>query len=202
MLSLCRFIRDRRMYSSQDGSVSIYENDGSIGRLRILSGQAMPIHRLNQAKTGGGTEKDSEIMKVVFDTNVVLNAAMGRPGHEKAQELIQAVISGEISGIVTANSLTDIHFIVRKRAGEEKARIVIYNVLSLFDIAPVDGDVCLTALSTPMNDYEDAVLAVCAAKEDADYIATNDKGFISVKGSPVLALRPADVLNAIRAEGE
>ena len=44
------------MYSSQDGSVSIYENDGSIGKLLILSGQAMPIHRLNQAETGGGTE--------------------------------------------------------------------------------------------------------------------------------------------------
>ena len=138
------------------------------------------------------------MIKVVFDTNVVLNAAMGRSGYEEAQELIQAVISGEISGIVTANSLTDIHFIVRKKVGEEKARIVIYNVLSLFDIAPVDGDVCLTALSAPMSDYEDAVLAVCASKEGADYIATNDKGFISAKGSPVVALCPADVLNAIR----
>ena len=45
------------MYSSQDGSVSIYENDGSIGKLLILPGQASPIHRLNQAETCGGEQK-------------------------------------------------------------------------------------------------------------------------------------------------
>lgn len=137
-------------------------------------------------------------MKVVFDTNVVLNAAMGRPGFEEAQELIQSVVDGEVLGIITANSITDIHYIVRKRVGEEKARQVIYNILLLFDVAPIDGDVCLTALSTNMDDYEDAVLAVCAEREDADYIATSDTGFIAAKGSPVKALRPADILDAIQ----
>lgn len=137
-------------------------------------------------------------MKVVFDTNVVLNAAMGRPGHEEAQELINAVINGEISGIVTANSITDIHFIVQKRIGEREARAVIYNLLALFDIAPIDGDVCLRALGLPMEDYEDAVLAVCAANEEADYIVTSDKDFLQVQGSPVPARSPAEVLAEVK----
>ena len=81
-------------------------------------------------------------MKVVFDTNVILNAAMGRPGYEEAQELIQAIVDEKISGLITANSITDIHYVVRKRLGEEAAREVIYNVLSLFDVAPVDGEIC------------------------------------------------------------
>lgn len=136
--------------------------------------------------------------KVVFDTNVILNAAMGRDGSEMAQKLIQFVVDGEIVGIVTANSVTDIHYIVKKRAGEEKARLVVYNVLALFDIAPVDGDACSMALNTDMSDYEDAVLAVCAAREGADYIATNDEGLIKSKGSPVVALRPDDVVKAIK----
>ena len=135
--------------------------------------------------------------KVVFDTNVILNAAMGRDGSEMAQQLIQSVVDGEIAGTVTANSITDIHYILKKRAGDEKARMVVYNVLALFDIAPVDGDACSMALNTDMSDYEDAVLAVCAAREGADYIATNDEGLIKAKGSPVTALRPGDVMKAI-----
>lgn len=137
-------------------------------------------------------------MKVVFDTNVILNAAMGRPGYEEAQELIQAVVNEKISGLITANSITDIHYVVRKRLGEEAAREVIYNVLSLFDVAPVDGEICFEALNLTMEDYEDAVLAVCAFHEEAEYIATNDVGFVSAKESPVKALLPADVLEKIK----
>lgn len=135
--------------------------------------------------------------KAVFDTNVILNAAMGRDGSEMAQELIQAVVDGELIGIVTANTITDIHFIVRKRAGEEKARLVIYNVLALFDIAAVDGDVCLTALNTEMSDYEDAVLAACASREGADYIATSDQDFLKA-GSPVPVKTTADILKLLK----
>ena len=130
-------------------------------------------------------------MKVVFDTNVILDAAMGRPGSESAQELVQAAISGEIVGIVTANSITDIHYIV-----------VVYNALSLFDIVAVDGDVCSMALNTGMKDYEDAVLAICAKRAGADYIATRDEGFINESETPVSALQPHDVLSVIRAEEE
>ena len=128
-------------------------------------------------------------MKVVFDTNVILDAAMGRPGSESAQELVQAAI-------------TDIHYIVKKRLGEEKARLVVYNALSLFDIAAVDGDVCSMALNTGMKDYEDAVLAICAKRAGADYIATRDEGFINESETPVSALQPHDVLSVIRAEEE
>lgn len=134
---------------------------------------------------------------VVLDTNVILNAAMARDGSEKAQELIQAVVDGKLTGIVTANTITDIHYIVKKRAGESPARMVVYNVLNLFDIAPVDGEVCMAALNTGMSDYEDSVLAVCAAREGADYIATNDEAFIRSGTSPVPAMRPDGVLKAI-----
>ena len=137
-------------------------------------------------------------MKVVFDTNMILNAAMGRPGYEEAQELIQAVVNEKISGLITANSITDIHYVVRKKLGEETAREVIYNVLSLFDVAPVDGEICFEALNLAMEDYEDAVLAVCAFHEEAEYIATYDAGLVSAKESPVKALLPADVLEKIK----
>ncbi len=133
------------------------------------------------------------MMKLVFDTNIILDAAMNRPGAEDANALIQAVISGEMIGLVTASSVTDIHDIVRKRAGEEIARKAVYNVLSIFDAVQVDAEACMAALNLPMKDYEDAVAAVCAEREGADCIVTGDIGFIEESGSPVKVLPPAGV---------
>jgi len=136
-------------------------------------------------------------MKVAFDTNIILNAAMNRSGAEDANALIQSVISGKITGIVTANSITDIHYIVRKRVNEEAARTAVYNVLSIFDVVPVDAEACMAALNLPMKDYEDAVMAVCAKREGADCIVTGDTGFIRENGSPVKALPPSDALELV-----
>lgn len=141
-------------------------------------------------------------MKVVFDTNVILNAAMGRSCSEDAQRLIQAVISGEVTGIVTANTITDIHYIVKKRVGDKAAREVVRNTLDLFEVVPVDREACESALILPMTDFEDAVLAACASEAYADYIATQDERFINSEGSPVVALHPQDILCALQEPGD
>lgn len=141
-------------------------------------------------------------MKVAFDTNVILNAAMGRDGSEYAQKLIQAVISGEIIGIVTANTITDIHYIVKKRVGDKAAREVVRNTLDLFEVVPVNREACETALVLSMADYEDAVLAACANEAFTDYIATQDEGFINSSGSPVVPLHPQDILCALQETEE
>lgn len=135
-------------------------------------------------------------MTVVFDTNVILDAAMGRPGSEDAQGLIQMVVNEEITGLVTANTITDIHYIVKKRCGESVAREAVQNTLYVFDVTPVDGEACSIALNEPMADYEDAVLAVCAAREEADYIVTRDQAFLTAP-SPVPAMTPTDLLRVI-----
>lgn len=137
-------------------------------------------------------------MKIVLDTNVILDAAMDRPGAADALALMQAVIRDEALGIVTANTLTDIHFIVRKRAGETQARSVVASILEMFDVSPVDAEVCQQALLLPMGDYEDAVLASCAVRDGADCIVTGDKGFLSDAACPVLAVTPSAALAMLR----
>ena len=44
-------------------------------------------------------------MTVAFDTNVILDAAMGRNDYESAQALVQAVLSEDVTGVVTANTI-------------------------------------------------------------------------------------------------
>lgn len=137
-----------------------------------------------------------EPMKVVFDTNVLLDCILNRPGRQDALKLLMAVAEEKILGIVTANSITDVYYLARKGIGDAAAREAILDLLSMFDVAPIDGEVCSMALNEPMSDYEDAVLAVCAAREGADYIVTGDQGFLNSE-SPVQTRSPSDLLHII-----
>lgn len=135
-------------------------------------------------------------MRVVLDTNVILDAVLEQADYQSAQSLLMAVANEKVSGIVTANSITDIYYVARKMMGDQDARRAIANILAVFDIAQVDGEACATALNLPMSDYEDAVLAACASREEADYIATNDTGFLKAE-SPVPVKTTADILKKI-----
>ena len=140
------------------------------------------------------------MMKIAFDTNVLIDVIADREGSEPARRLVMAVAEGKANGIVSANSITDIYYIVRKYLGDEATRQAIWNILALFDIATVDGEACATALGSQMDDFEDAVLAVCADREGAEYIATRDKGLIDSQYCPIEADYPEEILKMIRDE--
>ena len=144
-------------------------------------------------------------MKVVFDTNVVLDAVMNRKGSEDSIRLVQAVVNEEITGMVTANTITDIHYIVKKRLGDSMARAAVQNTLYIFEVIPVDGESCMEALGMPMADYEDAVLAASADRAGVNIIATNDKGFANSSlnnGCSADVHYPKDILEMLAEELE
>lgn len=138
-------------------------------------------------------------MKIALDTNVLLDAILNRPGRAYALQLMLAVAKEKAAGVVSANSITDLYYLARKGIGDQAAREAVFDILSIFDIAAVDGDVCAMALNTPMSDYEDAVLAVCAAKEGCDYIATSDRGLLRAD-SPIPAKTPEELLVMMETE--
>ena len=142
-----------------------------------------------------------EPIKIAFDTNVLLDSILNRPERDDALRLMLAVSEEKAVGIISANSITDIYYLARKGVGDQAAREAIFDLLSMFDVAPVDGDVCSMALNEPMSDYEDAVLAVCAAREGADYIATRDKGFLEA-ASPVQVRTPVSLVRIIEEAAE
>lgn len=136
-------------------------------------------------------------MRIAFDTNVILDAIMARPDMEAATRLLRAVAEEKIEGVITANTITDIYYIARKKIGDKNAREAIFELLSIFDVAAVDGSICMDALSLPMADYEDAIMAVCADRNFAGYIATRDDDFVKAgmnNGCSADVMYPADIL--------
>lgn len=141
-------------------------------------------------------------MKIVFDTNILLDSILDRPNRELALKLMYAVATEKVEGVVSANSITDLYDISRKGLGDSRAWDAVAAVLEMFDIAPVDGDACFMALTAGMADYEDAVLAVCASIAQADLIVTRDEGFVAERNSPVRAVKPEEALMLIEGADE
>ena len=138
-------------------------------------------------------------MKIVIDTNVVLDLLTSREPFVDAAELVfTAVASGQIQAAITANTVTDIAYLLRKHLDREAIKTALLGLMELVEVLEISGRHCVAAFDLPIADYEDALLTYCAKGWSADYIATrNTKDF---KDSPVLALEPGELLNRLPAE--
>lgn len=133
-------------------------------------------------------------MNVLIDTNVILDAIIGRtPHHVSAERLFLLVAEDKLNASITASSVTDIYYLLHKHLHDAyQSKRVLLKLFSLFEVLDVTGSDCEKALSMPMNDYEDALLATCARRRKLDLIITrNLKDFAE---SPVKAIAPDDFL--------
>lgn len=119
------------------------------------------------------------MIKVVIDNNVIIDALSPNPQFEsEAQQILRYASAEIIDGFINANSLTDIFYVLRKKHGADKAKIMLQKLTVILNIIGIDPIDCIDALSLPMNDFEDALIAVCAQKIKADYIVTRDEKFL------------------------
>ncbi|MGI5876184.1 MAG: type II toxin-antitoxin system VapC family toxin [Dethiobacteria bacterium] len=129
-------------------------------------------------------------MKVLIDTNVVLDALAKRPPfYDNAKKIFFLAAEEKINAFITANSVTDIYYLIRKNLGSsEEAKLVLFKLFILFQIIDVTGEDCKKALEQNITDYEDALLATCARRNKLEYIITrNIKDFTN---SSVPAILP------------
>ena len=138
-------------------------------------------------------------MKALIDTNVILDALMRRePFNRAAEEIIVLSAEGKINACITASSVTDIYYILKKHMKrEEPTRQAILKLMAIVNVLDVTGSDCEKACALPMDDYEDALHAYCAKRYKIDCIVTRDlKHF---EGSPVNAMKPDSFLKTMEA---
>ncbi len=118
-------------------------------------------------------------MKVLFDTNVLLDFLLDRsPFADAAAALLSFVERGQIQGFACANTFTTIFYFARKAVGGIEARKQIQALLSLLDVAPVNRAALESAASGQVRDFEDAVIVESGALVNVDIIVTrNEKDF-------------------------
>lgn len=136
-------------------------------------------------------------MRVLFDTNVLLDALLARePFVADAAFLLEAIESGKIEGFMSATTVTDVHYLVsRQTKNPETAMIAVTPLLALMEICTVDRNVLEQAIALKLPDFEDAVQIACAMALDLDAIVTRDiAGF---RDAPISALSPEELRNCL-----
>ena len=96
------------------------------------------------------------MIHALLDTNVILDVLLDRtPWSTDAVALWQAKLDRRFVACVTATSLTDIFYIIRRYAGREKAWQAVHSCLDQLSVIPVGIDELRLATTLDGNDFED-----------------------------------------------
>lgn len=132
-------------------------------------------------------------MKIMIDSNVMIDYVIQRqPFADLADQIIDMCERGRVKGHITASTITDIYYVIKKNLGDQGARNALHSLTEVFVLDVTRGDV-LSAHESPVRDFEDALLAECAKRSEADYIIT--RNIRDFEESPVPAVEPSDFID-------
>lgn len=135
-------------------------------------------------------------MKILIDTNVILDVLCKREDfYENSLKIWKYCEIGKLEGYISALSVPNIVYILRKELTPEKTQQIINQIFLIFKVADLKADDLKKAANMPSPDYEDNLQMVCAARIKADFIVTrNIKDFALSKA---IAIKPAEMLDRI-----
>ena len=134
-------------------------------------------------------------MTLLIDTNVILDIIEKRePFFQDSFSVLQQATIFKQKILFSASSVKDIFYLVKRHSGSiETANSALTKLLSLVQICDTSADDVKTARTYEIVDFEDAVLAATAVRENADYIISrNVKDFTDFR---VKAITPTDYIS-------
>jgi len=135
-------------------------------------------------------------MKILIDTNVILDVLCDRPEFvDDSLKVFKYCEAKQITGCISALSIPNIVYIMRKELDNEKIKDILNTLTSLFTIVDLRERDLIKGADLEFADYEDALQSVCASRVKANYIVTrNIKDF---KNSSVPAIKPSELFDRI-----
>lgn len=116
-------------------------------------------------------------MKIMCDTNVIIDVLLERePFVDDSCKVLTLCEEHRIDGFVSAFSVTDIYYLVRKYThSTELAYKAIGKLLEIVKVCSVTNHDVLTAFQRKAIDFEDCLVATCAKSIHCNYIITRNK---------------------------
>ncbi len=135
-------------------------------------------------------------MRVLLDTNVILDVLLERPPFNADADLVwQATYQGQIAAHVTATTLTDIFYVARKQVGVARALKAVEDCLDNLEVCEVNRQTLASALSFAGSDFEDNLQIACALSSGLDAIVTRNKA--DFKTAAIAVMEPAELLRQL-----
>ena len=134
-------------------------------------------------------------MKILCDTNIIIDMLLERePFAEASCRTLSLCEEHRIEGFVSASSVTDIYYLVRKYThSTELAYKAVGKLLEIVKVCSVTNNDVLTAYQRKARDFEDCLVATCAKSIHCDCIVTRNKK--DFEEFDILPLTPEELLN-------
>ncbi len=113
--------------------------------------------------------------KILLDTNIILDIALERREfYDISKELLLKINQLNIPVFVSATTVTDIYYILKKSKGHQLTISFLKNLFDFIGIAGVSNEIIFSALNSELTDFEDAVQIECASQNDINIIVTRN----------------------------
>ena len=141
-------------------------------------------------------------MKALIDTCIAIDFLQKRePFAEAAYEIFKASSAGEITGYITAKSAADIYYLMHRFThSDEASRTMLNLLLELVGLTDTAANDIFHALSSNVNDFEDAVMVETAISNRIDCIITRNIRDYTKSAIPVYT--PDEFLKCLNSEDE
>lgn len=139
-------------------------------------------------------------MRVLIDTCIIIDALQSCiPFAEAAQKLFIYSAHKQFEGYITAKAVTDIYYLTHRLThSDAETRKILSKLFILFHLLDTTSLDCRKAISSEIDDYEDAIMVETAVRSQMDCIVTrNEKDYMK---SSVKIYGPSDFLKLLEEE--
>lgn len=130
-------------------------------------------------------------MKVLIDTDVLLDVALGREPHVQHSSDVLRWAEESGNAAVAWHSLTNCAYLLKG-----SGRTFLENLLRIVRVAPVGDADARRAMDLRLRDLEDAFQVAAALAWNAECVVT--RNLADYKNSPVRAVSPTQFLQRLR----
>ena len=133
-------------------------------------------------------------MKIIIDTNVVLDVLLNRTEFlQSSHGILKLSAQDRVAGFLTTNTITDMFYVLNKNSKDAlKSKQAIAQLIKLVTLEAITPSDISLALASNIIDFEDAVLCFAAKRIKADYIVTRNTSDFT--DSPVQSMSPAEFI--------
>ena len=118
-------------------------------------------------------------MKIFLDTSVILDVLTKRESfYINSSKVLTLVNEKIVSGYISAITINNIYYILRKLKDKETAKNFITEILESYEIIPLTKDILNQANKISIGDFEDGIQFFSALDCGCDFLITrNDKDY-------------------------
>ena len=125
--------------------------------------------------------------RVLVDTNILLDVFLERHPHcLPAQTVWTLVERKQIQAAISAVSVNNVFFIIKKLSSKEKATKAIETLVDIFSIVEINSKIIVKTLAGKFDDFEDGLQYHSALKYKAQAILTRNPDDFRKSQIPVM----------------